>query len=278
MPTAERPQPYRAIVSLEQTKRRISLLAVQDPPVFQVRPPVGPSPWFLTADHAGRWLPRTLGSLGLSDQALASHIAWDIGVSGLAEQLAERLDAFLITQTYSRLVIDCNRPPGTPESIVTWSERTPIPGNEHLSRAAAQAREREIFHPYHHRIGREIDVRQQAGQLTLLVALHSFTPRFMGVDRPWHAGVLYHRDARLSRLLLGLLRADEGGWMVGDNEPYSISDDTDYTVLVHGERRAIPHVELEIRQDLIATAAGQAAWAARLARLLGQAAAALSPR
>lgn len=276
MSRAECTQPHPASVSLE-AKCRVHLLGAQDPPVFQVRRPVGPSPWFLTADHAGRRLPSTLGSLGLSDPASASHIAWDIGVAGLAEQLAERLDAFLITQTYSRLVIDCNRPPGTPESIVTRSERTPIPGNESLSPAAAQAREREIFQPYHHCLGRELDARQQTGQPTLLVALHSFTPRFMGVVRPWHVGVLYHRDARLSRLLLGLLRAEKGGWRVGDNQPYSVGDDTDYTVPVHGERRAIPHVELEIRQDLIATTAGQAVWAARLARLLGQAAAALSP-
>lgn len=279
MLTGERPQPYRAAVSMEQRpKRRISLLAAQDPRVFQVRRPVEPSPWFLTVDHAGRRLPRTLGSLGLSDQALASHIAWDLGVAGLAEQLAERLDAFLITQTYSRLVIDCNRPPGTPESIVTWSERTPIPGNEHLSRTAARARVREIFHPLpppH----RPRDRRTATGG----------TANVVGGATQFHAA-LHGRGSALARwravsprrtaqpLAVGSAAGRRGRWMVGDNEPYSVSDDTDYTVPVHGERRAIPHVELEIRQDLIATVAGQAAGAARLARLLGQAAAALSPR
>jgi predicted N-formylglutamate amidohydrolase len=167
-------------------------------------------------------------------------------------------------------VIDANRPPGSPQSIVTLSERTRVSGNEGLSRADAEAREREIFHPYHDRIRAELDRRAQAERPAIVVALHSFTPRFLDKDREWHAGVLYNRDPRLGRALLALLR-EELGLVVGDNEPYALGDATDYTIVTHGEKRGLSHVEIEIRQDLIAEASGQREWAERLARLLEQA-------
>ena len=249
-------------------------LVESDPPPFVVEHAGSASPFMLTCDHAGRLLPQALGTLGLSEAELGSHIAWDIGAAGLARRLAAALDAFLILQTYSRLAIDCNRPLRSPGSIVTLSERTTIPGNHAVSAAAAQARADAIFHPYHRRIAAELDARQQRGQPTVLVALHSYTPVYEGIARPWHAGVLYGRDARLGRVLLELLRAEDG-LIAGDNQPYDVSDDTDYAIPVHGERRGIPHVELEIRQDLIADARGQALWTERLARLLRLAAARL---
>jgi len=245
----------------------ISLLASDEPAPFSVAHAEGASPFFLTGDHAGRRLPRRLSDLGLPEAELQRHIAWDIGAAGLARALADRLDAFLILQTYSRLAIDCNRSVDAPTSIVTVSEATPIPGNRGLSPAAAASRAREIFWPYHDRIVAELDRRQDSGRPTVLVAIHSFTPVFKGVARPWQVGVLYNRDARLARPLLDLLRR-EGDLTVGDNEPYAISDDSDYGIPVHGERRGLPHVELDIRQDLIAEPAGQHAWAERLARLL----------
>jgi predicted N-formylglutamate amidohydrolase len=244
-----------------------SCLTQRDPPPFSVEHADGVSPYFLTGDHAGRRLPLMLGRLGLGTAELDSHIAWDIGVAGLARHLAQALDAFLILQTYSRLVIDCNRPLRSSASVLAFSERTAVPGNRLVSDADAENRAREIFNPYHNRIRAELDARLQRQQPTLLVALHSFTPVFDGVARPWHAGVLYGRDGRLGHVLLDLLRA-EAGLCIGDNQPYAVSDETDYAVPVHGERRGIPHVELEIRQDLIADEAGQTSWAARLARLL----------
>ena len=129
------------------------------------------------------------------------------------------------------------------------------------------ARQREIFAPYHERISALLDARLRREQPTLLVALHSFTPVYLGVARPWHVGVLYNRDARLARLLARAL-IDEGDLVVGDNQPYAVSDETDYSIPRHGEARGLAHVELELRQDLIADAAGQAAWTQRLARLL----------
>jgi predicted N-formylglutamate amidohydrolase len=208
--------------------------------------------------------------LGLSPLELQRHIAWDIGAAGLARRLADALDAFLIVQTYSRLVIDCNRTPLSPTSIAPLSESTPIPGNQHVGPADADARRREIFQPYHDRIGAELDARKALGRQTILLAVHSFTPVFHGESRPWHVGVLYNRDDRLARILLELFRG-ESGIVVGDNQPYAVSDEGDYTIPVHGERRSIPHVELEIRQDLLADESGQTAWANRLARALVQA-------
>jgi len=250
------------------------LIAEDEPGPVTVLRPAGRSDFLLTADHAGRAIPRLLGTLGLSESERARHIAWDIGIAGVTERLAALLDATAVLQRYSRLVIDCNRQPGFDSSIPAISESTPIPGNEGLSAGEREARRAEIFAPYHEAIVRLLDARQQAGRRTVLVAMHSFTPVFKGVVRAVEIGVLYNRDARLPRLLLALLRA-EGDLVVGDNEPYRVSDVTDYTVPVHGEGRGLPHVEIEIRQDLIADPEGESAWAARLARLLSAADAAL---
>jgi predicted N-formylglutamate amidohydrolase len=229
------------------------------------------SPFLLACEHAGARIPRRLGDLGLPASDLTRHIAWDIGAGAVSCLLGEALGATTTLQTYSRLVIDCNRSPEVASSIVEVSEDTPIPGNIGLGAAERQARLGEIFTPYHDRLAALLDARAGDGRPTLLIAMHSFTPVYRGEQRRWHAGVLYNRDHRLARPLLDLLRA-EGDLIVGDNEPYSVADLTDYTVPVHGERRGLPHVELEIRQDLIADTAGQRAWAMRLARLLPEAA------
>ena len=242
------------------------------------------SPFVLGLDHAGREIPARLGDLGLPETERLRHIAWDIGVAGTGARLADTLDAATVAQRYSRLVIDCNRRPGHPTSIAPSSDCTAVPGNEGLSEADRAERVREIFNPYHEAIAGLLDARHAAGQETVLVALHSFTPRLRRADRPsavsavvagagdrpWHAGVLHHHDPRFALLLRDLLR-QEDDLVVGDNEPYALSDLDDYTVPVHGERRGLPHVEIEIRQDLIADGAGEARWAARLGRLLPQA-------
>ncbi len=247
-----------------------ALLTADEPAPVTVYNANGPSPFLLVADHAGNAMPRGLGRLGIAEAECARHIAWDIGIAGLGRLLADALDATLIQQNYSRLVVDCNRPPGTATSIPEISELTAVPGNVGLSEASKAARVREIFSPYHERIETELDHRQQANRPAVLIALHSFTPSFKGVARPWHAGVLYNRDPRFSRHLLAPLK-EEKGLIVGDNEPYAVSDATDYTIPVHGERRGLPHALVEIRQDLIADENGQRAWALILARLLPQA-------
>ncbi len=260
------------------------LLGADDPHPVTILRAESRSPFVLVLDHAGREIPARLGDLGLPETERLRHIAWDIGVVGTGAYLADALDAVTVAQRYSRLVIDCNRRPGHPTSIAPSSDCTAVPGNEGLGEADRAARVGEIFTPYHDAIAGLLDARRSAGLETVLVALHSFTPRLRRADRPtavpavaaasgdrpWHAGVLHHHDPRFAVLLRDLLQ-QEGDLVVGDNEPYALSDLDDYTVPVHGERRGLPHVEIEIRQDLIADRAGEAQWAARLGRLLPRA-------
>ena len=227
----------------------------------------GSSPFVFTCDHYGRLIPRARGDLGLDDGERQRHIAWDIGIAGVAEQVSAALNAHLIAQRYSRLVIDCNRPPAAASSIPPISEATTIPGNQGLAQDAANERRRLIFEPYHRRVAKVLDRRARDGKPTILVSLHSFTPTYTGVARPWHIGTLYHRDHRLPKLLLRELRA-EPELVVGDNQPYAVSDATDYTIPVHGEARGLINTGIEIRQDLITDESGQRQWAERLIRIL----------
>jgi predicted N-formylglutamate amidohydrolase len=254
---------------LERAGDTTLLLEAAEVPPVKEENPAGRSPFLLTCDHYGRLIPRVLGDLGLPASELTRHIAWDIGIAGVAGQLSKHLGAHLVAQRYSRLVIDCNRPPCVASSIPVLSEATTVPGNEGLTRAAAEARRQAIFEPYHRRIADIIDRRLRDGRPTVLVSLHSFTPVYAGIARPWHVGTLYHRDTHLPPLLLRLFRA-EADLMVGDNEPYAVSDETDYTIPVHGEARGLMNSGIEIRQDLIADQAGERQWAERLARIFAE--------
>ena len=218
-------------------------------------------------DHAGREIPQSLAGLGLAPEVMDLHIAWDIGVAGLGERLAIALDAVFIRQTYSRLVIDCNRRPDTEGAMPAESDGVPIPGNADLASEDRVARHDEIYRPYQARIAEALDAR--ANQPTLLVSLHSFTPVMQGFARPWRCGVLHRGDSALSRRVLALLQG-ELGELAGDNEPYAM-DSVDNTVPLHADPRGLDYLELEVRQDLIADAAGQRDVAALLARLLPQA-------
>jgi predicted N-formylglutamate amidohydrolase len=248
-----------------------TLLAPDEPPAVAECNVDGGSSFLLVCDHAGRRIPRALHDLGVAEADLKRHIAWDIGIEGVARRLSERLDAHLIMQIYSRLVIDCNRPPGSAESIVAESDGTAIKGNENISASDAAARVREIFEPYHGKIVRHLDARKAASLPTILISLHSFTPVYGSLVRPWQAGVLYNRYRALADALRHAL-STPGDLIVGDNEPYTVDDETDYTVPVHGEGRGIVHVAIEIRQDLIGDETGQIYWANRLADALPKAA------
>jgi predicted N-formylglutamate amidohydrolase len=240
-----------------------TLLAPDEPPPFSQWRPEGRSNFVIVTDHASWRIPRGLGDLGLPASELQRHIAWDIGALAVAQQVAAALDAPLIAQNYSRLVIDCNRDPGVASSIPTVSEASSIPGNLDLSAAQINARRREIFDPYHECIRALLDARLAAARPTILVAQHSMTNIFKGIRREMHAAILYNRDRRFAGLVLDILRR-EPDLVVGDNEPYFVSDATDYTIPRHGEARGLPHVEIEIRQDLLGDAAGQSDWARRI--------------
>ncbi len=243
------------------------LLAPDEPPPYRVSEAAGDSPFVITCDHAGRLLPRALGDLGLPPAELERHIAWDIGAAGVAEKLGRALGAFVICQTYSRLAIDCNRPLDSQSSIAKVSEATTIPGNQNVDAHEIERRAQAIFHPYHRRIEQELERRANAKLRTVYLAIHSFTPCYLGKARPWQLGVLYGKDGRFARAFLELAR-QEPGLVVGDNEPYFVSELSDYGVVQHAERRGHPYVEIEIRQDLIADEPSQSRWAELLARLV----------
>lgn len=248
-----------------------SLLGTEDAPAVVVVNPKGASSFLLIGDHAGKAVPARLGSLGLSEAELSRHIGWDIGVGELGALLAERLDAVFVRQTYSRLVIDCNRSPSQPDVIAEVSDGTVVPGNAALADTDRAARFAEIHEPYQAAIAAELARRDAAGTTTVIVALHSFTPAMRGAlrdqDRPWQIGILHDGgDVTFAHALLDVLRS-EPDLTVGNNEPYRM-DLIDYTIPRHAYPALCPYAEIEIRQDLLGSNGGCEAWADRLTRLL----------
>jgi predicted N-formylglutamate amidohydrolase len=240
----------------------VALLGTDEPPPVELVNAGGRSSAVLVCDHAANRVPRQLGSLGLDAVQLADHIGWDPGAADVARLLSTLLDAPLVLSGYSRLVIDCNRPLCSAGSIAEQSDGVLVPGNRGLLPLDRERRVTALFQPYHEAIDRLLDARTR--RPSLLLSIHSFTPVLNGRPRPWHIGVSHWRDRRLATLMLGVL-ARSGEFTVGDNAPYPIDEDVDYTIPVHGEGRGLPSVMIEIRQDEIRTTTGAAAWATRLA-------------
>lgn len=227
----------------------------------------GVSPFVLLCEHASNHIPAAYAGLGLPPEELTRHIAWDIGAAELARHLAALLDAPLFLAGCSRLLIDLNRPLHAPSSIPEVSEATAIPGNRNLDALERARRRTACFTPFHDRVAAHLDRRQAAGRPVRVIGVHSFTPVFLGVRRPWHAGVLYGRAARFAGALVAEL-AREPGLVIGANEPYRIEAEMDYTVPVHGDQRGIDAVLTEVRQDLLGSVEECRAWATRLAAAL----------
>nr|WP_245926604.1 N-formylglutamate amidohydrolase [Breoghania corrubedonensis] len=244
-------------------------MAGQDEPVM-VENAAGKSDFVILCDHACNAIPKSLADLGLGHDALESHIAWDPGALEVCEALSARLDAVLIYATVSRLVIDCNRMPDAPDLIPKVSETTAIPGNAELDAAERDARIECVHRLYHAAIDAVLDARAAQGRQSLLVAVHSYTPVYKGVARPWHVGILSDRDRRLADGLLAELGRD-AALVVADNQPYSPQDGVYYTLALHGEARGLASVMIEIRNDEIASKETQLAWAERLAVALASA-------
>jgi predicted N-formylglutamate amidohydrolase len=245
------------------------LLAGEDGPVVVVNE-TGGSPILLVVEHAGRRIPRVLGTLGLAADDLERHIAWDIGAEGLARQLSERLDAPLVLQRYSRLVYDCNRPPEAPGAMPEVSESTPIPGNRNLTPEQRAARTEALYRPFHDAVARLLDTR---GAGSALVTVHSFTPVYRGARRTLDLGILHDSDARLADRLLAIEAHSD--LTVRRNEPYGPQDGVTHTLVLHALPRGLHNVMLEVRNDLIEDAPGQQRLAEHLARSLGEAVAGL---
>lgn len=243
------------------------LLGPKEPPPADIVNEAARAPVFLVCDHASARIPGSLGTLGLDEGDLARHIAIDIGAAALTGLLAEKFGCPAVISGYSRLVIDCNREPTDHTSIREISEGMVIPGNRRLSAAAREARIREVFEPYHIAIRAQLDAFEAQGTRPVLLSIHSFTPRFRGVERPWHVGVLSSRDRRIADPLIAALSADSA-LVVGDNEPYSAMHFAGYTMDAHAVRRGLASVMIEVRQDLVADEAGVARWAETLHRAL----------
>ena len=249
-----------------QPQSHLRFLADSDPRAYELVNPEGHSRVVLVCEHAGILVPAVLGDLGLPQAELRRHIGWDIGAGELSRELSNLLDAPLVLQPYSRLVIDCNRPFGASDSIPAVSDTTAIPANQALSDAERLERFEAIHVPFHHQVKALLDAHHSRGQ-TILVTVHSFTPAMLsdGRHRPWHLGLLFNRDERFARKLMKAAMAIRPDLPAAFNEPYHISDTSDYAIPVHGEARGIEHVMLEIRNDLIASAEGQREWSRFLA-------------
>ncbi|PSJ58384.1 N-formylglutamate amidohydrolase [Kumtagia ephedrae] len=229
----------------------------------------GASRFVLLCDHASNFLPPELASLGLPAAALDSHIAWDPGALPVARLLSRKLDAALVESRVSRLAIDCNRALDAPDLVPTISETTAIPGNENLSPAQREARIALSWQPFHQAVGGLVDERLKAGRETWLVSLHSFTPVYKGVGRPWQIGILHDDDVRLSAAMADALQR-RGDIVVGDNQPYSPADRVYFTLERHARSRGLPCAMIEIRNDEIRDEAGQRKWGDLLAGILAQ--------
>ena len=244
----------------------LRLLTRDEAPPFTVLNASGAAPLVITCDHASNRVPKALKDLGLNRAELARHIAWDIGAAEVTRRLAVLLDAPAVLSGFSRLVIDPNRRVDVPASIPPISDGTEVPGNRHLSDREVRQRREELFTPYHAACERMIEAKIAEGVRPALIFLHSFTPVFAGEERWMEAAILWDRDDRLPGPLLESLRAR--GIATGDNEPYSGRSTEDYSLHAHGDARGLPHVLIELRQDVIDTQAGAERWSQILAEIL----------
>lgn len=219
----------------------------------------------LICDHASNALPPDYGRLGLPEGEFRRHIAYDIGAAGVTRRLAARLDAPAILSGFSRLLIDPNRGPDDPTLVMKLSDGAVIPDNAQITAAGIEDRLRQFHEPYHAAISAFLDAALDGGDVPAILSVHSYTPAWKEVARPWQVALLWDKDDRLAGPMIAAL--DGEGFTVGDNEPYDGALEND-TLYRHGTMRGVPHALIEIRQDLISDGEGQEEWAERLARIL----------
>ncbi|MEQ8443526.1 MAG: N-formylglutamate amidohydrolase [Alphaproteobacteria bacterium] len=244
------------------------LLGPDDPPAFEVRNPDGAGPAVILCDHASNLVPARLDRLGLGVDALERHIAYDIGAKGMAEIVSDRLGLPAVLGGYSRLVIDLNRPPDDFTSIREIYDGAIIPGNRRISNADRAARVAELFDPYHRAAENTIAAKCESVPVPAIISVHSCTDEYRGVKRPWHIGVLSHRDRRLAERVLQRLAAHRPDLTIGDNKPYSGLDPYGYSNETHALPQGRPNVIFEVRQDLIGSESGQHEFGEILATVL----------
>lgn len=242
------------------------MLGPTDPTPVEVIDGSPESEVMLICDHASAALPESLGTLGLPDSEMGRHIAIDIGAAPLTRNLADHFKATAVLAGYSRLLIDCNREVDDHTSIREISEGTIIPGNRRLSSVDRAARIEAVFHPYHAAIRDCLQSLQRNSLRPAVVAMHTFTPSFHGIDRPWEVGILSGRDRRIADPLIAALEAES--LTVGDNQPYSAMAFAGYTIEAHAMSAGLANVMIEVRQDLVADDDGVRQWTDILCRVL----------
>ncbi|HVW93673.1 MAG TPA: N-formylglutamate amidohydrolase [Devosia sp.] len=228
----------------------------------------GRSPFVIVCDHASNRIPPEYGDLGLSLIDRLRHIAWDPGALAVSLKLVQLLDAPLVQSTVSRLVVDCNRWHDAPDLIPPVSEDTEIPGNRQVGDNEKTRRIADFHTPFHREIDTLLDRRAAEGRETVLVAMHSFTPSYRGVARPWPIGFIHGVNPAYTRAVFEAMRAEEPALNIGWNEPYAALAGVTYTLEHHGDGRGLISTMIEIRQDEILTADGIGHWADLLARCL----------
>jgi predicted N-formylglutamate amidohydrolase len=236
------------------------LLSQDELPPYETFNPEGAAPILLICDHASRRIPRALRDLGLDERERSRHIGWDIGAADVTRHMARQLNAPALLAGYSRLVVDCNRHLHDATLMRTVSDGTPIAGNADLTPADRQARLDALYHPYHRAIARRLDAFAASGIAPTLLAIHSCTPEMAGQFRPWHIGICWDSDRRIAGSVMEAL-GRVPGVVVGDNQPYALDRREDYSVPVHALDRGLPHLQVEFRQDLVATPAEARRWA-----------------
>jgi predicted N-formylglutamate amidohydrolase len=235
---------------------RAGLLSQADGEPVAVVNPGGAGAVLLVCEHASATLPERLGDLGLSAEALSSHIAWDPGALAVCEVMSKSLDATLIYQRFSRLAYDCNRPPEAPGAMPAHSEIYPVPGNRHLTEADRSDRTAALYLPFHAKVSETIAERERAGRRTVLVTMHSFTPVFLGETRAVEIGILHDADSRLADRMLAA-SADTRLYRIERNQPYGPADGVTHTLIRQGLSNGLMNVMIEVRNDLIADETGQ---------------------
>ena len=232
-------------------------------PVERIAGPLGAGV-LLLCDHAANAVPAAFGTLGLPLEAFERHIAYDIGAAWVTRRLAALLSAPALLTTFSRLLIDPNRGADDPTLVMRLSDGAIVPGNARIDAAGICARRRSFWQPYRDAVDATLEAMLAAGPVPVVLSIHSFTPAWKGVPRPWEVGILWDTDARLAAPLIAALAAT---CVVGDNEPYDGALEGD-TLDAAVTRRGLPGLLIEVRQDLVATPAAAEAWAARLAAVL----------
>ena len=233
----------------DNNSRTAPLIAADEPAPFVVRNPESTVAILLVCDHASRRFPKALGSMGLDPFARRCHLGLDIGAGALTESLADSLGATAVLCQYSRLIVDCNRQLMDPGAFLEFGDGIIVPGNRNLHAAEKEQRANEIYWPYHSAVEAQITRLRGRGAEPVLISIHSFTPVMNGESRTWEMGVLWDQDRVTSEIFVRDLR--EAGYLVGDNEPYSGKAPQDFTIDHHAEPINLPHVGIEIRQDLI---------------------------